>query len=72
MSSLVERGNLERAARAGRGLLEDERDVLAGEVLLLTAGRLIRLQRLRQRQQLKPLEGSEVDLLEEVTTAQIV
>jgi hypothetical protein len=36
--ALVVRRHLERAPGAGRGLLEDQRDVLAAEPLLLGAG----------------------------------
>jgi len=42
--ALVVGGDLERAARARRVLLEDQRDLLAAQVLLLAAGLLGRLQ----------------------------
>ena len=46
MRALVERGDLERRPRAGRRLLEDQRDLLALEALGLGAGVLGDLQRL--------------------------
>src|SRR5665647_2501871 len=59
MGSLVERGNLEGTARAGRRLLEDECEVLAAQVFPLDSSGLVRLQRHGQSQQLAPLAGSE-------------
>ena len=64
--ALVVRGHLERAARARRGLLEDQADLLLAEVLLLSPVLLGRLEVGRQVEQVAELVGREVELLEEV------
>jgi hypothetical protein len=70
--SLIEGGDLERAARAGRALLEDQGDLLARQARRLVAGVLGGLQRLRERQHVQQLVAGEVDLLEEAAIAQVV
>ncbi len=53
--ALVVGGDLEGAARAGRGLLEDERDVLALEALFFLTLLLGRLQLLREFEKVENL-----------------
>jgi len=69
--ALVERGDLERTPRAGRGLLEDQGDVLLREVVDLAALLLGGLQFGRQVEQVPPLLGSEVQLLQEAAALQV-
>ena len=69
--ALVERGHLERRPGPGRGLLEDQRDLLALQPLALGAGVLGDLERLRQPQQVPQLGRGEVDLLEEAAVFQV-
>ena len=71
VSTLVERGHLERRPGARRRLLEDQRDLLAVEPLDLAPGVLGDLQRLRQLQEEAQLAGLEVDLLDEAAIAQV-
>ena len=71
MCALIEGGDLERRPRAGRRLLEDQRDLLAVEPLRLGAGVLGDLQRLGELQQEPQLLRLEVDLLEEASVAQV-
>ena len=71
VGTLVVRRDLEGAAGAGRGLLEDQGDVLAAQARLLGAGVLRPLQIRRQVEQELPLRGGEVQLLEEVAVAQV-
>ena len=71
MRALVVGADLERRAGAGGGLLEDQRDVLALQVLGLGPGVLGGLQRLRQLQQEPQLARGEVDLLEEAAVLQV-
>jgi hypothetical protein len=69
--ALVLRGHLERGASASRGLLEDERDLLPGEVRLLVPGVLGGLQVGSELEQEPQLLGGEVQLLEEVAVAEV-
>ena len=68
--ALVVCRNLEGAAGTGRGLLEDQRDVLVDEVLNLAAGLLCGLQFGRQIEKVEPLFNGEVGFLQEVTSVQ--
>jgi hypothetical protein len=68
---LVVGGDLERRARARGGLLEDEGDVLAGQVRPLVAAVLGRLQLGRQPQEEPQLVGGEVEFLEEAPVAKV-
>ena len=64
-AALVRHGHLERAARAGGGLLEEEGHLLADESLLLAALASGGLQFDREVKERLPLIGSEVEFLEE-------
>src|SRR6478735_3978023 len=63
---LVGRGDLEGAARAGRGLGEEQGDVLAGEASLLAALPLGGLELGGEVEQRPELVGRQVGLLEQV------
>src|SRR3546814_5151743 len=65
------RGDLERAARAGGRLLEDERDRQTREAGHLRAGVASRLQVGGEAHQVVPLVHGEVELLEEGAVAQV-
>jgi hypothetical protein len=65
------RGHLERGPGARGGLLEDQCDVLAGQVLSLVAAVLGGLQVGRQLQEEPKLLGREVELLEEAPVAKV-
>ena len=69
--ALVLRGDLERGAGPRRGLLEDQRDVLAGEARLLVAAVLGGLEVGGQLEQELQLLGREVELLEEAAVAEV-
>ena len=69
--ALVVGGDLERGPGPGRGLLEDQRDLLARQPLGLGAGVLGGLQRLARLQQVAQLARGEVDLLEEAAVVQV-
>ena len=69
--ALVLRGHLEGGAGARRRLLEDQRDVLAGEARLLVAAVLGRLEVGGQPEQEPQLLGGEVELLEEAAVAKV-
>ena len=69
--ALVVGGHLEGAARAGRGLLEDQRDVLAPQPGLLGAGVLGGLQLGGEVEQEAELLSREVELLEEVPVPEV-
>ena len=68
--ALVVGGDLERAARARRGLLEDQADLLAPQALGLEAALLRGLEAGRQVEQVEDLLAAEVEELEEVAVAQ--
>ena len=68
--SLVVGGDLEGAARARGGLLEDQRDIASLQALHLAARFLVGFQPRRQIQQGLPLPGTEVQLPQETTTQQ--
>ncbi|VZR19933.1 Uncharacterised protein [Escherichia coli] len=68
--ALVGGGDLERAAGARRGLLEDQRDVPALEVPRLRPGPLRGLQLRGQLDQAAELLLGEVQLLEEVAAGE--
>ena len=70
MCALVVCCNLEGAAGTGRGLFEDQCDVLVNEVLNLAAGLLCGLQFGCQIQKVEPLFNGEVGFLQEVTSVQ--
>src|SRR5262245_19086770 len=63
--------HLERRPRARRGLLEDQRDVLADQVLTLVPAVLRRLEVGSELQQELELVGREVELLEEASVPQV-
>ena len=67
--ALIVGGHLEGAARAGRALLEDQRDVLAHQVLCLGAVPLGRLQVFRQGQKVANLVRRKVHQVEEIAVA---
>jgi hypothetical protein len=69
--ALVVRGDLEGAARARGGLLEDEGDVLADEPLALVTAVLRRLQLAREPQQKLDVARGEVEQVGEVAAAQV-
>jgi hypothetical protein len=69
--ALVVGGDLERGPGPGRRLLEDERDLLAVEVLDLGAGVLRELEGLGEPQEVAQLDRLEVDLLEEAAVLQV-
>jgi hypothetical protein len=69
--ALVEGGDLERAAGAGRRLLEHQDDVAAEQARLLAAGALGRLQARAELDQMQDLGGREVRELEEVAAVEI-
>ena len=71
VGALVVGGDLERAARPGRVLLEDQRDLLADELLLLAPFLLGRLQLAGEVDQVGDLLGAEVGQLQEVLPAQV-
>src|SRR5690606_34891347 len=70
--ALVVGGDLERRAGPGRGLLEDQGDLLARQTLGLDARVLGHLQRLGEVEQEPQLGRREVDLLEEAAVAQVL
>ena len=67
VSALVVRADLEGAAGAGGGLLEDEGDVPARQTLGFTTGPLVRLELGGQLDEGHPLIGAEVELAQETT-----
>ena len=69
--ALVGGGDLEGAAGAGGGLLEDQRDVPPAQPLLLGARALVGLQPCGQVHQVAELLGREVQLLEKVAARQV-
>src|SRR4051812_5313778 len=69
--ALVVRRHLERRAGPGRGLLEDERDVLPGQPLDLVAAVLRGLEVRREPQQELQLGRREVELLHEAPVPQV-
>ena len=69
--ALVGGGDLEGAAGARRGLLEDQRDVPAAQPLHLGARLLGRLELGGQVDQAAELLGGEVQLLEEVAAGEV-
>jgi len=71
MRALVERGDLEGAARARGGLLEDEREVLAPEPRLLVAAILGRLELRRELEQEHKFLFGEIEFLQEIAVAKI-
>ena len=71
VGALVVAGDLEGAAGAGRGLLEDQADLLAGQVLLLGAGILGALQVAGEIEQVAELPLRVVLDGQERTVAQI-
>ena len=71
VGALVVGGDLERAARPRRVLLEDQRDLLADELLLLAPFALGRLQLGRQVDQVGDLLGRVVGQLHQVPAAQV-
>ena len=71
VGTLVVRGDLERDARPGRRLLEDEGDVPAAESLGLGPGRLGGLELGGQVQQEADLVGTEVEELQEAAVPQV-
>jgi hypothetical protein len=71
VGALVVGSNLEGAARAGGGFLEDKGDRLAIEMRLLDAGFLGVFQFRRQLQQVAYFFGSEVQELEEMSVAKV-
>jgi hypothetical protein len=71
VGALVVGRHLERRARAGRSLLEDQGDLLAGQPRDLRARVLDRLEGSRQAQQVRELSLREVELLQEGAIAQV-
>ena len=71
VGTLVIGGHLERGPGPGRGLLEDERDVLVGQVWTLIAAVLGRLQVRGQSQQELELGRGEVEFLQEAAVAEV-
>ena len=71
VGALVVGRDLERATRAGRVLLEDQRDLLADELLLLAALLLRRLQLGGEVDEVADLVGGVVGQLEEVPAVQV-
>ena len=69
--ALVVGTHLERAARTGGGLLEDQGDVLAGHALALVAGVLGALEVAGEIEQVLHLSGGEVEFLEVVAVTKI-
>ena len=69
--ALIERGDLERAAGAGRGLLEQEHDVAADQTRLFAAGPLRRFEPRAEVDQVEDLGGRPVFELEEVAAANV-
>src|SRR3546814_8649867 len=69
--SLVVSGDLESAAGAGGGLLEDQRDRPTAEPWHLGAGVLGGLEVGREPEEVLPLLGGEVELLQEAAVAQV-
>src|SRR6185312_13233401 len=69
--ALVVGGDLERAARAGRVLLEDQRDLLAGQTLVLAAVLLVGLQLRGQVEEVDDLVRRVIVEVEEVATAEV-
>jgi hypothetical protein len=68
MRALVVAGDLEGATGAGRGLLEDQADLLALQRLLLVAAVLGALEVAREVEQVKHLALAEVGELQVATT----
>jgi hypothetical protein len=71
VGALVVGGDLERAARAGRVLLEDQRDLLAGEALLLASLALRRLELGRQVEQVRDLRRRVLGEARQVPAVQV-
>ncbi|MOA18998.1 hypothetical protein D3C78_1393500 [compost metagenome] len=69
--ALIVGGHLEGAAGAGGGLFEDQRDVLAPEVLLLGAGVLGALEVARQVEEVTQLAGAVVHQAEQVAVVHV-
>ncbi|KGW79196.1 hypothetical protein Y046_3834 [Burkholderia pseudomallei MSHR2990] len=69
--ALIVCGDFERAARAGRGLLEDERDVLAQQARLLGAAVLRALEIPREVEQIAQLARVVVDQAQQVAVVQV-
>ena len=72
MGALVLGGDLEGAAGAGGGLLEDEGDVLAGHGGLLAAGIFGALEVAGQVEQVIELLRREVEDLQEIAVSEVV
>jgi len=69
--TLIMRGHLERAARPGRGLLEDQHDIASDQPLRFAPLTFGLLELGRQVEQIGPLVAGEVEFGEEMTRMQV-
>jgi hypothetical protein len=71
VGALVVGGYLERRTGAGRRLLEDERDIAAGQPVVPQAHPLLQPELSAQIDQVEELGGRQVGLLEQVASLQV-
>jgi hypothetical protein len=71
VGALIVGGHLERRTGPGRRLLEDERDIAAGQPAGVQAHPLLQPQPLAQVDQVEELGGGQVGLLEQVASLQV-